>query len=597
LFRTGEVLLDGGAASVLRKIHNRVRLAANVSDLLPRAPGARSAPSFKSQYAKWVLQHELTPAEMERMRAEMASFAYTPLISILIPVFNTDEVWLCRAIESVRAQIYGNWEICIVNDGSTKVHVKNILDASAVSDPKIKVKHLPATVGIAGASSESLAMAEGEFVALLDHDDEITPDALWEIVSRLNRDPRLDLLYSDEDKLSPGGSRVDAFFKPDWSPDLLLSMNYIAHFCVFRRTLLKSVGGFRPGYEGAQDYDLLLRFSERTERIAHIPKVLYHWRMIRGSTAEFAAAKPTALESARRAVEDALQRRGRQGAVQVLSAGRYIVRYKIDHSALTSIIIPTRDQRVLLQRCLTSIEEKTSHRPYEIIIVDNNSADPETLAYLDAVSSKYRVLRYPHPFNFSAIINFGASHANGDYLVFLNDDTEVIAADWLAAMVEQAQRPEVGAVGSKLLYPDKTIQHAGVVVGFFGGAGHAFRNLPDNGTIYFGLADVVRNCSAVTAACMMVRRELFQDVGGFDENLTVVYNDVDFCLRVRKEGYLILYTPLAVLAHLESASRGRLRPSKEEDLFYRRWRELIDRGDPYYNPNLSLTREDWSLRV
>jgi GT2 family glycosyltransferase len=597
LFRTGEVLLNGGPASVLRKIKNRCRLARNLSDVLPRAPGARGAPSLNRQYPEWLVQHELTATEMEQMATEMKAFVYTPLISVLIPVFNTAEAWLRRAVESVRSQVYDNWEICLVNDGSTNDAVRSILDSYAGSDRRIRVKHLPANLGIAGASSEALAMAEGEFVALLDHDDEITPDALWEIVRRLNRNPDVDLLYSDEDKLSSDGSRIDPFFKPEWSPDLLLSMNYIAHFCVFRRTVLESVGGFRPGYDGAQDYDVMLRFTERTERIAHIPKILYHWRVIPGSSAEFPAAKPHALENGRRAIEDALRRRGRPGAVYAHSPGKYLVRYEIRDSAKISVIIPTRDHWELLKRCLASIEERTRYSTYEIIIVDNGSTDPQTVQYLDALSSDHRVLRYPKPFNFSALINFGAAHATGEYLLLLNDDTEAIAPEWLTAMVEQAQRPEVGVVGGKLLYPDKTIQHAGVLVGYFGGAGHAFRNLPDNGTAYFGFADVVRNCSAVTAACMMVRRPVFQQIGGFDETLGVVYNDVDFCMRVRKQGYLVIYTPLAVLWHLESASRGRLRPSKEEDLFYRRWREWIDRGDPYYNPNLSLTREDWTLRI
>lgn len=597
ILRICEVLLDGGPVAVCRKIQNRFRLALNVSDFLARAPGNNEFPNINKQYATWLLQHQLTTADIERMRANLGNLTYHPHISIVIPVYNTEEEWLRRAVESVEAQIYQNWEICIVNDASMNSRIKTILDAYAIANSRIRVKHLTNRLGIAGASAEALEMAKGEFVGLLDHDDEITPDALSEVVNWLNRNPQLDLLYSDEDKLNSNGVRVEPFFKPDWSPDLLLSMNYIAHFSVFRRSFLQLIGGFRSGYEGAQDYDLLLRFTERSNHIAHIPKILYHWRMDRSSSAHSAAAKPYAFESGRRAIEDALQRSQCEGSVQVLSPGKYVVRYKIVQSALTSIIIPTKDQFKNLRQCVTSIEEKTNYRPYEIIVVDNNSTDPETIQYLHAVSSKHHVLRYPQRFNFSAINNFAASHAKGEYLVFLNDDTQVLEAEWLTAMVEQAQRPEVGAVGAKLLYPNNCIQHAGVIFGLFGEAGHAFRSLPDNRTAYFGFADVIRNCSAVTAACMMVRRKLFQDLGGFDEALKVVYNDVDFCLRVRKEGYFVIYTPLAVLAHLESATRGRLRPAKEEDLFYRRWRALIDRGDPYYNPNLSLTHEDWSLRV
>jgi GT2 family glycosyltransferase len=565
-------------------------------DILPRAPGA-GVSSLDTQFKVWLQQHQLKLADIEFMREELRTFTYTPLLTIIIPVYNTEEIWLRRAIESVQAQLYQNWEMCIVNDASTKNYIVPILNAYAASDPGIRVKHLSENTGIAGASSEALAMATGEFIGLLDHDDELTPDALWEVASRLNRNPELDLVYSDEDKLTADGARVDPFFKPDWSPDLLLSMNYIAHFAVFRRSLLEAIGGFRSGYEGAQDYDLLLRLTEKTDRIAHAPKILYHWRMGHTSAASSAKAKPFASESGRRAVEDALKRRGQEASVEVLAPGRYRAKYRIQKSPLVSIIIPTKDQVRLLRQCVSSIEEKTSYDPYEIIIIDNNSINSETIHYLDALSDKHRVLRYQHPFNFSAINNFAAAQAKGEYLLFLNDDTQVIDGDWLTALLEQAQHPDVGAVGAKLLYPNNSIQHAGVIVGFFGGAGHAFKNLPNNRTTYFGLADLTRNCSAVTAACMMMRRKVFNEVGGFDEGLKVVYNDVDLCLRIRKQGYLIVYTPFAVLYHLESASRGRLRPTKEEEIFNRRWADTIRLGDPYYNPSLTLTREDWSLRL
>jgi O-antigen biosynthesis protein len=596
LRRVAEVLLDGGPRAVFRRIHHRCHVGLNFHEILPRAPGA-DVPDPNTQFKVWLQRHQLKPADIERMRAELSTFTYLPLISIVIPVYNTEEVWLRRAIESVREQVYRNWEICMANDASTKSHIMPILDDYAASDPRVRVKHLSNRIGITGASGEALAMAKGEFVGLLDHDDELTPDALWEVTHRLNRLPDLDLLYSDEDKLTVDGARVEPFFKPDWSPDLLLSMNYITHFVVFRRSLLQAIGGFRPGYEGAQDYDLLLRFTERTDRVAHVPKILYHWRMGFTSSASSAGAKPFASESGRRAVEDALKRRGRAASVEVLGPYRYRARYEIDPSPLVSIIIPTKDQPRLLQQCVASIEEKTSYHPYEIIIIDNNSTEPETLRCLGALSERHRVLRYPRPFNFAAINNFGVGQATGEYLLFLNDDTQVIGGDWLNALVEHAQRSEIGAVGAKLLYSDNRIQHAGVTVGICGGAGHAFRNLPDNRTAYFGLADLTRNCSAVTAACMMVPRKVFSEVGGFDEELTVVYNDVDLCLRIRKQGYLILYTPFAVLYHFESASRGRLRPTREEELFCRRWSGMIRNGDPYYNPSLTLTRDDWSLRL
>jgi glycosyltransferase involved in cell wall biosynthesis len=594
--RVTEVLLDGGPRAVYRRIRHRLHVGHHIHDILPRAPGT-GVSSLDTQFKVWLKQNQLKPADIDSMRRELETFTHTPLITILMPVYNTQEVWLHKAIQSVQAQLYPNWEMCVVNDASTKNYIVPILNEYAASDPRIRVKQLSENRGIAGASSEALAMATGEFIGLLDHDDELTPDALWEVASWLNRIPRLDLLYSDEDKLIADGVRVEPFFKPDWSPDLLLSMNYITHFAVFRRSLLEGIGGFRSGYEGAQDYDVLLRVTEKTNRIAHVPKILYHWRMADTSSASSARAKPFASESGQRAVEDALKRRGQEASVEVLAPGRYRARYKIPKSPLVSIIIPTKDQVRLLHQCVASIEEKTRYHPYEIIVIDNNSIEPETIHYLDALSDKHRVLRYPQPFNFSAINNFGANQAKGEHLLFLNDDIQVIDGEWLTALVEQAQRPEVGAVGAKLLYPDNSIQHGGVTLGICGGAGHAFRKLPNNRTAYFGLADLTRNCSAVTAACMIIRRKVFEEVGGFDEELKVVYNDVDLCLRIREHGYLILYTPFAMLYHFESATRGRLRPTREEELFCRRWSETIRLGDPYYNPSLTLTREDWSLGI
>src|SRR5262245_59245551 len=595
--RVTEVLLDGGPRAVFRKLHHRFHLGLEIQHMLPRAPGRDDVSSLNTQFKIWLQQHELKSTDIERMRRELKTFAHTPLITIIIPVYNTEEIWLRRTIQSVQDQVYQNWEVCVVNDASTKSHVMSILKECAASDPRIRVTHLSKNRGIAGASSKALAMATGEFVGLLDHDDELTPDALWEVASRLNRNPQLDLVYSDEDKLTADGARIEPFFKPDWSPDLLLSMNYITHFTVFRRSLLEAIGGFRYGYEGAQDYDILLRGTEKTNRIAHVPKILYHWRMVDTSSASSARAKPLTSGSGRRVLEDALKRRGYEASIEVLAPSRYRARYKIRKFPLVSIIIPTKDQVQLLQQCVASIEEKTNHHPYEIVVIDNNSINPETNHYLDALSGKHRVLRYPRPFNFSAISNFGADHANGEHLLFLNNDSRVIDGEWLTALVEQAQRPEIGAVGAKLLYPDNSIQHAGVTLGICGGAGHAFRKLPNNRTSYFALADLIRNCSAVTGACMIIPRKVFDQVGGFDEELKVVYNDVDLCLRIREQGYHILYTPFAVLYHFESATRGRLRPTKEEELFFQRWIEAIKVGDPYYNPNLTLTREDWSLKL
>ena len=529
------------------------------------------------------------------MKGAVERFAYTPVISIVTPVYNTDEVWLRKAIESVRAQIYPHWELCLVNDGSTKPHVRAILDEYVALEPRVWVEHLARNQGMAGASSHGLRLATGDFVALLDHDDELPPETLFEIVKLLNETPDVDLIYTDEDKLDLDGRRVEPFFKPEWSPDLLLSMNYITHLSVFRRSLLGEIGGFRLGLDGSQDYDLLLRFSERARRIAHIPKILYHWRKILGSAAASATAKPFAYEAGRQAIEDAVRRRGHEARVENMLPGLYAVRYKLTGTPLVSIIVPTRDRWSLLQQCLQSIEEKTRYPRYEIILLDNDSTEPDALKGLNAIADEWRVYPYPGPFNFSALNNFGAAQARGDYFVFLNNDTQVVEPDWLTAMLEQAQRPEVGAVGARLHYPDGRIQHAGLVLGVGGVADHAFKGLPGDAFTYFAFANVVRNVSAVTAACMMVSRRAFEEVAGFDERLQVALNDVDLCLRLRQRGYLIVYTPFALLYHHESGTRGRLHPPKDEERVWTAWGDLIRKGDPYYNPNLTLSRTDWSL--
>lgn len=590
------MLLEGGCSAVIRKFRHRLRIAANLYDLIPKAPHP-AAVDFHMQFKLWLHKNSLKAADLDRMRAALASFHYLPTISILLPVYNSEVRWLDQAIQSVRTQVYPHWEICAVNDASSDSSVANLLYACAASDSRIRIRQLTTHRGIAGASAAALEMATGDFVGLLDHDDELSPDALWKITHRLNQTPELDLLYSDEDKLTLEGDRNEPFFKPDWSPELLLSMNYIGHFAVFRRSILAAINGFRAGYDGAQDHDLLLRFTEVTTRVGHIPQILYHWRAVPTSSASLTTAKEYASESGRRAIQDAIQRRGKRATVESVSFCRYRVRYEIQDCPLVTIIIPTKDQCQLLRQAIISVERKTSYSSYEVIVVDNNSTDPKMLDYLDHLAKRYTVLRYAKPFNFSAINNFAVTHAAGEYIVFLNDDVEVITADWLTAMLEQAQDREIGAVGAKLLYPDGRIQHAGVVIGIFGEAGHAFRNLPDRHTSYFGMADFVRNCSAVTAACMMVSRKVFDQVGGFDEQLAVVYNDVDLCLKIRELGYRIVYTPYALLRHYESASRGRLRPLAEEDLFSRRWSEHIRSGDPYYNINLTLNQENWSLRI
>lgn len=596
LHRTVEVLVTVGPRAVALKTLRRARMALRGQRLLVGFPAHDIPKDLDAQYQIWLRRHRLTRRGVARTKATMETFAYAPLISIVMPVYDTDESSDRGAIESVRAQLYSRWELCLVSPASTGLSVRSVLKEYPSTDSRIRVEYLPQGDGVVAASNSGLSVARGEFVAFLDSKDELSADALFHIVKRLNEDRRLDLLYSDEDKVDSGRRHVEPFFKPDWSPDLLLSTNYLAHFSVFRRNLLAEVGGFRSGFDGNRDYDLVLRFTERTNRIAHIPEVLCHLRQV--SAPDMTIAE-SSQGSGQRAIEDALRRRGLQGRVVTGTPGKYSVQYQLRGNPLVSIIIPSKDRWRLLEECLRSVETRTDYARYEIIILDNGSTEPDTLKYLDAIARRWRVHRCPGPFNFSAINNLGASLASGEYLLFLNNDTQVIRSDWLTAMLEQAQRREVGAVGAKLLYPDGTIQHAGVVLGIGGVAGHAFKGLrlSENAPTYFNLADVVRNCSAVTGACMMVPRRVFAEVEGFDERFRVAFNDVDFCLRLRERGYLVVYTPLALLYHHESATRGRFHPLEDEELCLKRWGDVIRGGDPYYNGNLTLSREDWSLRL
>lgn len=578
--RTGVTYADGGMKKVLTKTRQRLDRATAVDP-----------------YQTWLVRHTLTPQQIRQLATVAQAFAYQPTISIVTPVYNTDEVWLRKAIESVQNQIYPHWQLCLCDDGSTASHVSRVLTEYAERDKRIRVLMHPQNGGISAASNGALTLATGEFVGLLDHDDELTPDALFEVVKRLNENPDLDFIYTDEDKLSPEGHRIEPFFKPDWSPDLLLSMNYITHFSVMRRSLVEEVGGFTEGLDGSQDHDLFFRLSEKTQKISHIAKPLYSWRKIPGSAASDTQAKPYAHVAGERALEQHLRRQGIAAEVLpgLVSPSHRRVRYQIIGQPVVSIIISIRDKVELLQRCIASIEEKTTYRHFEIVIVDNQSEKPETLAYLAQLP--YTVVSAPGPFNYSRINNVGVSHTHGEFILFLNNDIEVIAEDWLSAMLEHAQRSEVGAVGAKLLYPDRTIQHAGVVLGVGGVAGHVFLRLPEDSTHYFGLFQVVRNCSAVTAACMMMRKSVFTEVGGFDERVKVAYNDVDLCLRIREKGYLIVYTPYALLYHFESSTRKNLHPLSDEGYVRQRWAKVLQEGDPYYNPQLTLERPDFSLRI
>ncbi len=578
--RAGNLALTQGWSALVRKAPQVWRWGPRLVQAAARPAGR----SWDEQYQLWLRVHALTPARLEAIKRKSARLSYRPRVSIIMPVYDTEPSWLRAAIESVRGQLYDNWELCIADDGSTKESTRSVL-REYEQDERIKVKYLSANSGISATSNQALAMASGEFIGLLDHDDELKPDALYEVVKLLNQDPDLKFIYSDEDKKDMDGRLVEPFFKPDWSPDLLMSVNYVTHFSVFQREIVNRVGGFRPAYDGSQDYDLVLRVSELTDKLAHIAKPLYTWRKAPGSTSAKADAKQFAVGAAKAALLDALARRGYTGEVlDGLVPARYRVRYDIRGNPRVAIIIPTRERLDMLRRCVESIRRKSSYRNFEIIVVDNNSQEQETLDYLSSFDG--RVVRYPHEFNFAKIVNAGARAAEGaDALLFLNNDTEVISAGWIEAMLEHAQRPEVAAVGARLLYPDGRIQHEGVIVGIAGGSAG---NVDHGG--YLGMGDTIRNCSSVTAACMMTRPQAFWDLGGFDESLRVAFNDVDFCLRAREKGYLVVYTPHALLYHYESATRGKLHPMEDEQFFRDRWGNPGEYRDPYYNPNLSLAR-------
>jgi len=565
----------------------------------------------EDRYQSWIAHNE--KGNKKIIAKKISEFHYNPKISIITPVYNVAPEWLDRCINSVINQCYPNWELCLHNDASTKKETVACLKKwESYDDKRIKISWGKDNQHISGASNEALKLATGRFILLLDNDDELPANALYEYVAALNENSKLDFIYSDEDKIDKSNRRSDPFFKPDWSPDLFLSMNYVCH-SFFRKSIVDAIGGFRKGYEGAQDYDLVLRFIEKTspDKIHHLPKILYHWRELETSTASGLAAKNYAVENSIKALNDYLARNRIEGTTQEgLSPGRFRVLRKILGDPRVSIIIPFRDQVAVLRRCIESILDKTDYKNYEIVLVNNQSAEAETLAYLEQLK-KYpacRVIDFDKPFNFSAINNFATKWSNNEYILFLNNDTEVITREWLSAMMEQIQRPEVGAVGAKLIYPSGKIQHAGVMLGT-GIAGHAFKHLPAENEGYRSQANIIKNYSAVTAACLLTKKSVFFEAGGFDEkNFSIAYNDVDLCLKIRAKDYLVVYTPYAKLFHYESLSRGddeELRttnPKKYQRVrqermhMFNKWKKLI-KNDPYYNPNLTRTREDFSINL
>lgn len=569
------------------------KLLREVRKRFPKRDKASGKSAPASEYQAWFETHRVKKSEVAALRAQARAFAYQPCVTIITPVFNTPVKWLEECVQSVLGQIYEKWELILVDDDSSDPETLKLLPELAALDSRIVLAKDGRRGGISAASNRGLELAEGDWVGFLDHDDLLEPDALFEHVKWLQEHRDADLIYSDEDKLTEEG--LDSpIFKPDWSPDYFLSCNYLCHFTLVRREVLRKVGGFRSEFDGAQDYDLFLRVIERTTRVDHIPRVLYHWRRSLASTADNIRRKPGSLETGRLALEAHLQRERQPGHVSVdWRTHAYWVKRDLTENKKISIIIPVRDRIDLLARCLDSLTSKTSYAPYEIVIVDNDSQSEEARAYLAQL--KHRVLRYEGPFNFSAINNFAVEQTDSPWLLFLNNDTEVIEGDWLSIMAEHVQRPEVGAVGPRLIYPDETVQHGGIVVGVGGIAEHAFRGFPAEAPGVCRQLQVTRNYTAVTGACLLTRRDVFKKVRGFDEErLPVTFSDVDLCLKMRRAGYLIVYTPFAKLYHHESGTRRRTVEPLETEVMRERWGAVLER-DPYYNPNLSRERADFSL--
>lgn len=557
-------------------------------------------------YTQYRMKHILSEDEVDALLREMEGFEYKPLISIIIPVYNTPERFLFECLDSVVDQYYENIEICIADDCSSNPQIRKIIESYRKRDYRIKVAYREKNGHISECSNTALSLATGEYCVLVDHDDRISRDCVFELVKALNKE-KADLIYSDEDKLDPDGKHTNPYFKPDWAKDSFYTKNYLCHVSCIRKSLVDEVGGFRVGFEGAQDYDLLLRISERANTILHIPKILYHWRMHEQSTAMEGASKSYAYIAGQRALQEALARNNESGEVEIMpNYAGYSVRYKINHPGKVSIFIPTKNNASVIKTCIDSIYEKSTYTNFELIVVSNNSDETELFSLLEAYRKKqdnFTWFELNEPFNFSKLMNACAAKATGKYYLLLNNDMEVISPDWIEGMVEQCQRKEIGAAGAKLLYPNDHVQHAGVVIGISGVAGHIFTGFHKTHYGYFGNLMSITNYSAVTGACLMCRKEVFDEVGGFTEEFTVEYNDTDFCLKILDAGYRNVYLPHVLLYHYESLTRGHPFATKssyekhlrEVKLFKDRWQKYIDR-DPYYNPNLSLKKADYSIK-
>jgi len=555
-------------------------------------------------YGPWFEKHRVTEGELE---VQCNTFLpRQPLLSLAVPAYQTPKIFFEQMIESLQAQSYSNWELCIANGSPADKDMQEVLEKYS-QDQRVRHVNVTGKQGIAANTNAALEMAKGDFVGLLDHDDILSANALFEVARVIASDENIDVIYTDEDKVTTDlTEHFQPHFKPDLSIDLLRSNNYICHFFVVRNSLASKVGGFREEFDGAQDYDFIFRCVEAAKKVAHIPQVLYHWRTHKESTADNPASKMYAFDAGKRAIEAHLKRQGETGKVShTKDFGFYKVTYKVVDDPLVSIIIPNKDESEMLRQCVDSIYEYSTYDNFEILIVENGSTEEATFECYEELKSRgnISILQWDEEFNYSAINNFAVKEAKGEYLLFLNNDVQVISGDWIEKMLANCQRSDVGIVGARLYFPDDTIQHAGIIIGIGGIAGHAFLNMSRKRTGYLHKAAIQLNYSAVTAACMMMKKNVFEEVSGFDENLTVAFNDVDLCLRAVAAGHLVVYNPYVEMYHYESKTRGsedseeKVRRFQREIEFMRtRWIDLLKKGDPYYNKNLTLSKWNYSLR-
>ena len=558
----------------------------------------------KDNYTRWWYEKQRADDKSAEEKSSRSELTYQPLISIIMPVYNASPTVLSKAIRSVTRQSYKNWQLCIADDCSTNIATRLYL--KSLFNKKIKIVFLQKNQNISAASNQAAQLSTGEYLALLDNDDELEADALYQVVKCIN-DTQADLIYSDEDFIDMYGEYESPHFKPDFSPDLLLSHNYMTHFSVFKKQHFDDVGGFRSEFDGAQDYDLLLRLAEKVSRIEHVPRILYHWRKSLTSSSMSLAAKPYTHEAGKAAVKSAISRRNIDA--QVIDANLpnyYQVRRKIKGKPLVSIVIPYKDKSHLLYSCIDSILTKTRYSNFEVIGVSNNSSEAgafEVMRSFEALDTRCRFVEHNVPFNFSSLVNYGYSNSKGDHIVLMNNDIEVINEGWLESLLEHSQRSDVAAVGAKLYFENTRIQHAGVGIGLGGAAGHLHLNFPHHSAGYFNRLNIIQNISAVTAALMMVKRSIYEELNGFDEQMfKIAYNDVDFCLRAMKKGYLNVFTPYCQAYHYESLSRGYddsgeklKRLDHEKQNLWTVHGDMLAKGDPYYNPNLDQNRDDFEL--